>query len=235
MNWVGKSRQFCRSVAAVGLFLALFCQCQRKTPEASPTPEPSPSPAASPELSRSESPSPTPTPSSTPEATPSPTPSAASPAPTATPDPQSLEEGMKRILAASDNGFLDLRGKFRRAENGNSPSPLFRTRRLYEGTFLCAGAVSAELEEVYYRKSSDPNYNYRLLFQSLSAKASTERYDDLMVRLQQLLTGFQHTKAGGYDAWTRSDAAGTAVLLSVMEQPGLLQIQTHVTFRASKW
>ena len=56
-----------------------------------------------------------------------------------------------------------------------------------------------------------------------------------MVRLQQLLTGFQHTHASGYDAWARSDAANTAVLLSVQQQSELLQLQVHVAFPVPKW
>jgi hypothetical protein len=56
-----------------------------------------------------------------------------------------------------------------------------------------------------------------------------------MVRLQQLLTGFQHSHASGYDAWARSDAANTAVLLSVQQQSELLQLQVHVAFPVPKW
>jgi hypothetical protein len=156
-------------------------------------------------------------------------------APKVTPDPQSFEEGMKHILASSQSGFIDLRGKFKRTENGTGESPQFRVRKLYEGAFLCGGSVSAELEEIYYRRDQHPSYNYRLLFQSPAPKESAAKYDDLMVRLQQLLAGFQHTHAGGYDAWARSDTAHTAVLLSVQERPGLLQLQVHVAFPVPKW
>jgi hypothetical protein len=142
---------------------------------------------------------------------------------------------MKRILASSESGFVDLRGKFKRTDNGTGASPLFRVRKLYDGAFLCGGSVSAELEEVYYRRDRHPSYNYRLYFQSPSPKESAARYDDLMVRLQQLLTGFQHTHASGYDAWARSNAANTAVLLSVQEQSELLQLQVHVAFPEPKW
>jgi hypothetical protein len=142
---------------------------------------------------------------------------------------------MKRVLASSQSGFVDLRGKFKRTENGTGASPLFRVRKLYEGAFLCGGSASAELEEIYYWRDRRPSYNYRLFFQSPSPKESTAKYDDLMVRLLQLLTGFQHTHASGYDAWARSDAANTAVLLSVQEQPGLLQLQVHVAFPGPKW
>jgi hypothetical protein len=146
-----------------------------------------------------------------------------------------LEEGIKRVMTASESGFLDLRGKFKRTENGTGASPLFRVRTLYEGSFVFGGASSAELEEIYYRKDRHPSYNYRLFFQSPSTKALAEKYDDLMMRLRQILTGFEHTHASGYDAWARSDARNTAVLLSVQEQPGFLQVQVHVAFPTPKW
>jgi hypothetical protein len=217
--------------ATIGVVVALFCQCQRRTPVQAPTPTPEPAPtlSQSPEaLLQSPEAKPTPTP------VPTPTPSATPTVAAATPDPNSLEEGMKRIMAASESGFLELRGKFKKTENGTGASPLFRVRKLYEGSFVFGGASSAELEEVYYRKDGRPSYNYRLFFPS-PPKESAEKYDDLMVRLQQMLTGFEHTHASGYDAWARSDAANTAVLLSVQEQPGLLQVQVHVAFPAPKW
>jgi hypothetical protein len=141
---------------------------------------------------------------------------------------------MKRVMAASGSGFIELRGQFKRTENGTGVSPLFRVRKVYEGSFLFGGASSAELEEVYYRKDGRPSYNYRLFFQS-PFKESAEKYDELMIGLQQMLIGFEHTHASGYDAWARSDAAGTAVLLSVQEQSGLLQVQIHVAFPTPKW
>ena len=221
--------------------LILLCQCDQRphvvTPPSSPSPEsiekPSESPVPTPPLSPVPSVSATPAPSVT--ATPVQSEAPKLSAPEATPDPQSLEEGMKRVLASSQSGFVDLRGKFKRTDNGTGSSPLFRTRNLYEGAFLCGGSVSAELEEVYYRRDRRPSYNYRLFFRSPSPKESAARYDDLMVRLQQLLTGFEHTHAGGYDAWASSDAAKTAVLLSVQEQSGLLQLQVHVAFPEPKW
>ena len=221
--------------------LILLCQCDQRPhvvrPPSSPSPEsiekPSESPVPTPPLSPAPSVTATPAPSVT--ATPVPSEAPKPSAPEATPDPQSLEEGMKRILASSQSGFVDLRGKFKRTDNGTGSSPLFRTRNLYEGAFLCGGSVSAELEEVYYRRDRHPSYNYRLFFRSPSPKESAARYDDLMVRLQQLLTGFEHTHAGGYDAWASSDAAKTAVLLSVQEQSGLLQLQVHVAFPEPKW
>jgi hypothetical protein len=210
--------------ATVGVVLALFCQCQRRSPAPAPTPTPEPAPTLS------QSPEATPFPTPVPTSTPSPTPTVAA----ATPDPRSLEEGMKRVMAASGSGFIELRGQFKRTENGTGVSPLFRVRKVYEGSFLFGGASSAELEEVYYRKDGRPSYNYRLFFQS-PFKESAEKYDELMIGLQQMLTGFEHTHASGYDAWARSDAAGTAVLLSVQEQAGLLQVQIHVAFPTPKW
>ena len=245
--------------------LVLLCQCDQRphvvTLSPSPSPEsiekPSESPVPTPPLTpapsitaeRAPSVTATPVPSVTatpvPSVTATPIPSAAATpvstvapkpsAPEATPDPQSLEEGMKRILASSQSGFIDLRGKFKRTDNGTGASPLFRVRKLYEGAFLCGGSVSAELEEIYYRRNGRLSYNYRLFFGYPSAKESAARYDDLMVRLQQLLTGFQHTHASGYDAWARSDAANTAVLLSVQQQSELLQLQVHVAFPVPKW
>ena len=229
--------------------LILLCQCDQRPHVMASSPSPSPELIEKP----SESPVPTPPLTPTPDIAATPAPSMAATAapsmtatpvpsmapkpsvPEATPDPQSFEEGMKHVLASSQSGFVDLRGKFKRTENGTGASPLFRVRKLYEGVFLCGGSVSAELEEIYYRRDQHPGYNYRLLFQSPSPKESAAKYDDLMVRLQQLLTGFQHTHASGYDAWARSDSANTAVLLSVQEQPGLLQLQVHVAFPAPKW
>jgi hypothetical protein len=211
--------------AATGVAVALFCHCQRQS--VVPTPSPSPEPTA--KSSEAPEPTPTPTPLETPAPTATPTIAAA------TPDPQSLEEGMKRVLAASESGFLDLRGKLKTTENGTGASPLFRIRKLYEASFAFGGASSAELEEIYYRKDRHPSYNYRLLFQSPSTKETAEKYDDLRVRLQQLLSGFEPTHGSGYDAWARSDASNTAVLLSVQDQPNLLQLQIHVAFPAPKW
>jgi hypothetical protein len=217
--------------AAMGVVIALFCHCQRQSVIS--TPSPSPEPTA--KSSEPPEPTPTPIPIETPTTTPTATPTAIPTIAAATPDPQSLEEGMKRVLAASESGFLDLRGKFKRTENGTGASPLFRIRRLYEGSFAFGGASSAELEEIYYRKDQRPSYNYRLFFQSPSNKETVEKYDDLLVRLQQLLSGFEHTHASGYDAWARSDVSNTAVLLSVQDQPDLLQVQIHVAFPAPKW
>jgi hypothetical protein len=207
------------------------------TPVPSVTATPVPSVTATPVPSVTATPVPSVTATAAPSvaATPVPGVTATPSAPQATPDPQSLEEGIKRILASSQSGFADLRGKFKRTENGMGESPLFRVRKLYEGAFLCGGSIAAELEEIYFRRDGRPSYNYRLFFQSASPGESGTKYDDLMVRLQQLLTGFQHTHASGYDAWVRSDTANTAVLLSVQQQSELLQLQVHVAFPAPKW
>ena len=221
-----------RAVSAAALFSLVLVACGPKSKVVQSTPPKNLLVTPVPTMDVPERPEATPFPTPVPSLNPSPstTPSVAA----ATPDPRSLEEGMKRVLAASESGFLDLRGKFKKTENGIGASPLFRIRKLYEGSFVFGGASSAELEEVYYKKDGHPSYNYRLFFQSPS-RESAEKYDDLMMHLQQILTGFEHTHAGGYDAWARSDAAGTAVLLSVQEQPGLLQLQVHVAFPVPKW
>src|SRR6516165_1464509 len=148
--------------------LILLCQCDQRPHVMKPAPSPSPESMEKP----SESPVPTPplTPAPSVAATPIPTVAPKPSAPEAPPDPPSLEEGMKRILASSQSGFVDLRGKFKRTDNGTGSSPLFRTRNLSEGAFLCGGSVSAELEEVYYRRDRHPSYNYRLFFRSPSPK-----------------------------------------------------------------
>jgi hypothetical protein len=142
---------------------------------------------------------------------------------------------MKHVLQAASSGFLELRGKFKNVENGSGSYPLFRLRKMYEGTFLCGGASSAELEEVYYRNEHQPVYNYRLNYQSLSSKDSIERYVDFRQRLNQLLPGFQHTFGDRYDAWSRADALKTAILLSIQDLSGSLQIQVHTAFDSPQW
>jgi hypothetical protein len=139
------------------------------------------------------------------------------------------------VLQAAGSGFLELRGKFIRIENGSGPHPLFRFRKIYEGTFVFGGATSADLEEVYYHSDRQPAYNYHLYYQSLSSKDSIERYVDLRGRLNQLLTGFQHTYGDRYDAWARADPLKTAVLLSILELPGSVEIQVHAAFASPQW
>src|SRR5215472_7801725 len=143
--------------AVLSSALILLCQCDQRPHDMASSPSPSP------ELIEKPSKSPVPTPLLTPApsmaATPAPS-MAATPAPSmaataapsmtatpvpsmapkpsvpeATPDPQSFEEGMKHVLASSQSGFVDLRGKFKRTENGTGASPLFRVRKLYEGVF----------------------------------------------------------------------------------------------------
>lgn len=142
---------------------------------------------------------------------------------------------MKRVLQAAGSGFLELRGKFRNVENGSGSYPLFRLRKTYEGTFVFGGASSADLEEVYFSSGPQPAYNYHLYFQSLSSRDYTERYVDLRLRLNQLLQGFQHTYGDRYDAWSRADSLKTAILLSIQELPGSLQIQVHAAFSSPQW
>jgi hypothetical protein len=142
---------------------------------------------------------------------------------------------MKRVLQAASSAFLELRGKFKNVENGSGSYPLFRLRKLYEGTLLFGGASSAELEEIYFSNERRPAYNYRLYFQSLSSKDSIERYVDLRQRLNQLLPGFEHTYGDRYDAWSRADSLKTAILLSIQEVPGSLQIQVHAAFASPQW
>ena len=142
---------------------------------------------------------------------------------------------MKRVLQAAGSAFLELRGKFKNVENGSGSYPLFRMRKIYEGTFMFGGATSADLEEVYYSNDPQPAYNYHLYYQSLSSKDSIERYVDLRQRLNQLLPGFEHTYGDRYDAWSRADSLKTAILLSIQEVPGSLQIQVHAAFASPQW
>jgi hypothetical protein len=142
---------------------------------------------------------------------------------------------MKRVLQAAGSGFLELRGKLKRVENGSGHYPLFRSRKIYEGTYLCGGATSADLEEVYYHSDRQPAYNYHLYYQSLSPKESIERYVDLRQRLNQLLPGFAHTYGDRYDAWARADPLKTAVLLSIQDLPASLEIQVHAAFASPQW
>ena len=142
---------------------------------------------------------------------------------------------MKRVLQAAGSGFLELRGKLIRVENGSGPHPLFRSRKIYEGTFVFGGATSADLEEVYYHSDRQPAYNYHLYYQSLSSKDPIERYVGLRERLNQLLPGFQHAYGDRYDAWARADPVKTAVLLSIQDLPASLEIQVHAAFASPQW
>ena len=150
-----------------------------------------------------------------------------------TPDP--FAEGMKQLLEASGKGFLELRGKFKITENGSGPDPLFRVRKIYEGTFLFGGATNAELEEVYFSAERHPVYNYHLYYRALSSRNSIEKYDDLRLNLNRVLQGFEHTFGDRYDAWARDDPLKTAILLSSQDVAGLLEIQVHVAFSSPQW
>jgi hypothetical protein len=223
----------------LGFAAFFFCQCHRQPPTATPTPTPIPTATATPTPTPTPTAIPTPTPTATPAETPTPTatptntPSPSQPA--LSPTPESFEEGMKHVLRAAASGFLELRGKVKNVENGSGSYPLFRLRKIYEGTFLFGGASSAELEEVYYHNERQPAYNYHLYYQSLSSKDSIERYVDLRLRLNQLLPEFQHTYGDRYDAWSRADPLKTAILLSIQELPGSLQIQVHAAFDSPQW
>jgi hypothetical protein len=220
----------CVRAAILGVTALLLCQCHRQPTVPSPTPTPAstatPLPSATPTVTPALTPTPEPT------ATP-PTPPPAPPTPTPTPD--SFQEGIQHLLQASGNGFLELRGKLKRTENGSGRDPLFRVRRIYEGTFLFGEATSAELEEVYYNAGQQPVYNYHLYFQAPPVRGPIERYDDLRVNLNRVLEGFKHTFGYRYDAWTRDDPLKTAILLSSQDIAGSSEIQVHVAFLSSPW
>jgi hypothetical protein len=142
---------------------------------------------------------------------------------------------MNRVLQAAGSAFLEFRGNLERSESGGGPHPLFRFRKIYAGTFVFGGAALAELEEVYYHKEQQPVYNYHLYFQALSPSNTAERYADLRLRLNQLMAGFDHTQGDRYDAWARADSQKTAVLLSIQDLPGSLEIQIHAAFSNPQW
>ncbi|MGA8658039.1 MAG: hypothetical protein WB586_17995 [Chthoniobacterales bacterium] len=247
-----KVRRLIAEVAQAGLGLAvaagllgggayLLSQCHRQ-PAASisaPTPAPVPTVTAAPTVSTTPTVPTTPpltvapagTPAPTPQALPTPAP--ASPPPTAA--PASFEDDLKRLLQASSSGFRELRGKLMKTETGNGPYALFRFRKIYQGTALFGGSDSAQLEEVYYTNANQPVYNYHLYFQEPSDEDSASKYDDLRSRLDQILQGFVHTSAAGYDAWAASDAKGTAVLLNSRDPSGSLEIQVHAAFTSPQW
>jgi hypothetical protein len=236
-RWIGQfvrpgSRQLLR-VGIVGTVALLFCHCHKPSSTPTPTPSPTVTPA----------PSATPTPTATVVATPtaSPTPTASTPplpSPTPSPTPDAFEEGIKKLLQASENGFLEMRGKFERSEDGSGPDPLFRVRKMYTGTFLLEGATSATLEEVYFGAGTQPVYNYHLYYQSFSGRRAVEKYDDLRLNLNRLLQGFEHTFGDRYDAWARKDPLKTAILLSsnnLANLAGSPEIQVHAAFSAPQW
>jgi hypothetical protein len=157
------------------------------------------------------------------------------PLPSASSTPDTFGDGIKQLLEASEKGFIDMHGKLKRTENGFGPDPLFRLRKIYEGTFLFRGAALAELEEVYFTAGQQPAYNYRLYYQALSVRASIEKYDDFRQNLNRVLQGFEHTFGDRYDAWARNDLHKTAILLSSQEGNGSPEIQVHVAFSSPQW
>lgn len=245
---MGVLLRLCRSarslvrVAAVVAGTLLLSDCRRHTkpPKASPTPA---KPAET--LTAAPSPTATPTPTATPVPSvasqpekPVPSPSASvSPVteatPTPTPDP--FESNLKQLLQASESGFRELRGKLERTEKGSGSDPLFRVRKIYDGTLLFDGSSSAEVEEVYFHPGQQPVYNYHLYFQALSARESIERYDQLRLNLNRALKNFDHTFGDRYDAWASHDALKTAVLLNNTDSSGSLEIQVHVAFSKPQW
>jgi hypothetical protein len=122
-----------------------------------------------------------------------------------------------------------------RTEKGSGPDPLFRVRKIYDGTLLFDGSSSAEVEEVYFHPGQQPVYNYHLYFQALSARESIERYDQLRFNLNRALKSFDHTFGDRYDAWASHDALKTAVLLNNTDSSGSLEIQVHVAFSKPQW
>lgn len=227
------------AAAILGGGVYLLFQFRRQQPAlvSTSTPTPTPTVAPTPIVQITPTILATSTSTASPASTPEPTPAVAASAPPAsTPRAEdAFEDGMKRVLGAASSGFLELRGTLTKKEDATSgASALFRSRKIYEGTFVFGGANSAQLEEVYYdRKPDQPAYNYRLYFQESSDKAQT--YDDLRQRLDVILTGFVHTFGTGYDAWAGPDARGTAVLLSDLDVRGFVEIQVHVAFPTPRW
>ena len=140
---------------------------------------------------------------------------------------------MQHVLEAASSGFEELRGNLTKTENATGPYPLFRLRKIYEGAFFFGGAYAAQLEEVYYSNAKQPAYNYHLYFQDSSDKGP--RYNDLRARLDVMLRHFVHTSGTGYDAWTSSDARGTAVLLTDRDVLGSVELKVHVAFPKPQW
>ena len=240
--------RLCRAVYGVAAAMAamlLFSDCGRQTKPLNPSPTPA-KPAETPTAVPSPTPTATPTPAPIPSVTPSP-PEKPVPSPTAsvspvaqttstpTPTPDPFEANLKQLLQASENGFRELRGKFEKTEKGSGSEPLFRVRKIYDGTLLFDGSSSAELEEVYFHPGQQPVYNYHIYFQPLSARESIERYDQLRLNLNHALKSFDHTFGDRYDAWASHDALKTAVLLNNADPSGSLEIQVHVAFSKPQW
>ena len=224
-----------------GIVIATLIFCEFRGEAATPTPvqaravesaataSPPASAAASPAISPTQIPT-----KNNPETSPAQS-TTPVPAPSTTPVADPFEEGLKQLLQASGTGFRDLHGNLKKTEKGSGPQPLFRSRKIYEGTFLFDGAVSAEVEEVYFHAGQQPAYNYHLYFQGLSPRESIERYDNLRLNLNHALQSFDHTFGYRYDAWASQDALKTAVLLSVQEASGSPELQIHVAFPSPQW
>jgi hypothetical protein len=223
-----------------GIVIATLICCELHGEAATPTPVPArtvePTAIESPRASVAASPaiSPIQNPTNNPEASPAQS-TTTVPAPSTTPVADPFEEGLKQLLQASGTGFRDLRGNLKKTEKGSGPQPLFRVRKIYEGTFLFDGAVSAEIEEVYFHAGQEPVYNYHLYFQGLSPRESIERYDNLRLNLNHALQSFDHTFGYRYDAWADQDALKTAVLLSIQDAAGSPELQIHVAFPSPQW
>jgi hypothetical protein len=208
----------CLTACVAGCAVFLLCQCHRQPSTPAPTPTATPAPTV-------------------PE-TPTAVPQVSAPPlllPSASETPDAFGDGIKQLLQASEKGFIEMRGKLKRTENGSGPDPLFRMRKIYEGTFLFGGAALAELEEVYFIAGQKPAYNYHLYYQALSVRASIEKYGDFRTDLNRILEGYEHTFGDRYDAWARNDARKTAVLLSSQEATGSPEIQVHVAFSSPQW
>jgi hypothetical protein len=217
----------CVTVCVGGCAVFLLCQCHRQPSTPAPTSTATPA-----------TPSPTPAPTAQVTATPTAVPQVSAPSlplPSASETPDAFGDGIKQLLQASEKGFIEMRGKLKRTENGSGPDPLFRIRKIYEGTFLFWGAALAELEEVYFTAGQQPAYNYHLYYQALSVRASIEKYGDFRTNLNRVLEGYEHTFGDRYDAWAQNDARKTAVLLSSQEATGSPEIQVHVAFSSPQW
>ena len=224
---------FYRLSAAIAAVLVL-CDCRRQTATPSPTPSNAATETPSPPATLTPTPALTPLPSPSQPVKPIPSPSPIAEA-SPTPSPDSFEANLQWLLQASENGFRDLRGKLKKTEKDARPEPLFRSRKIYEGTFLFDGSSSAEVEEVYFHAGQQAAYNYRVSFQCLSAGESTERYDQFRLNLNHALKEFEHTFGNRYDSWASHDALQTAVLLDGSDSSRSLEIQVHVAFSASQW
>ncbi len=193
-----------------------------------------PAPVAVPKPSSTPSPTPIATPAATPVATPVVTPTPTILPPTPAPTPSAFEQGMARVFAASESGFREFRGKLKRTETGTGPNALFKSRKIYQGTFTFAGATSAELEEVYYRQGRHPVYNYHLYFVT-PAMESVQKWDELQAQLESILKDSARDRSSRYISWRRNDHLQTAIMLSTSDAPGIVELQIHVAFQSPQW